>query len=404
VSGPRRVVYVVSRFPKTTETFIANEMLALRDLGHHVTIRSLVRETDQVVHPRVEELLGDVRYGNEGRLGHVARYLMWLGRRPAVLASLTLGTLWAHRRDPREATKSLWTVIVAASWTSQLRGNPPDHVHAHWATYPALGAMTMHRLGDHRYSFTAHAHDIQLPNPELARKAALASAVVTISEFNRDLIARLCPALDRARIHVVHCGVAPDRFSASPASGADPPIVVCVGGLVPYKGQRHLVEAARVLAAQGVAVRFRLIGDGPDRAMLAQECAEVPSVELVGRLPADQVAEELRRATMMVLPSVVLPTGQMEGIPVALMEAMAMGRPVVSSRLSGIPELIIHDETGLLCSPGDAHELAAAVSALINDPARAQLLADAGRRHVVKQFNERLEVLKLIELFTSAGD
>jgi colanic acid/amylovoran biosynthesis glycosyltransferase len=401
---PLGLVYVVSRFPKTTETFVANEILALRELGHDVTICSLIRERDQVVHPRVSGLLGDVRYGSDGKAGHLCRYVGWLARRPRQMASLTLGTLWANRSHPLEAIKSLWMVVVAASWTRQMRDVRIDHVHAHWATYPALGALVMHRLGGHRYSFTAHAHDIQLPNPQLCAKAGSAAAVVTISEFNRHLIARLCPALPHDRIHVVHCGVDPSRFPAGPASDAHPPIVVCVGALVAYKGQRHLVEAARILAARGVAARFRLIGDGPDRAWLEQACADVPSIELVGRLPADRVADELRAATMMVLPSVALPTGQTEGIPVALMEAMAMCRPVVSSRLSGIPELIVHDRTGLLCAPGDAGELAAAVAALIEDPARARKLAEAGRDHVEAHFDEQCEVLKLVELFTALCD
>ncbi|MGE3329218.1 MAG: glycosyltransferase family 4 protein [Acidimicrobiia bacterium] len=406
-----RVAYLVSRFPKTTETFIANEILGLIAQGHEVIIHSLITETDQVIHPGVEKLLAGVRYGDRDRVSTLLAAARWAVRRPMATARLLRLVVGAHARQPGEMGKYLWQHAVACRWATQLRHDRVDMVHAHWATYPAYGAMVIGAMTGLPFTFTGHAHDIQLPNPTLPAKIEAAAAVVTISEYNRRLLQKLAPTADPRKIEIVHCGVDVAAFASRaaarrPATSNAPGTIVCVGALVPYKGQRVLVEACAQLKLRNVELRCRIVGDGEDRQALAEQIARLEvsdHVELVGRLPADRVAEELAAASVMVLPSVVLSSGQMEGIPVALMEAMAAGVPVISTRISGIPELVVDGETGLLVEPDDATALADAIESVLTDPAGAERRAVAGSALVAAQFDQATEVTRLVEIFARAA-
>jgi glycosyltransferase involved in cell wall biosynthesis len=245
----------------------------------------------------------------------------------------------------------------------------------------------------------------------LPAKIDAAASVVTISEYNRRLLQKLAPTVDPRKIEVVHCGVdvaafAPRAAARRPPAAHAPGIIVCVGALVPYKGQRVLVDACAQLKLRGVELRCRIVGDGEDRQALSDQIARLEvsdHVELVGRLPSDRVVDELAAASVMVLPSVVLSSGQMEGIPVALMEAMAAGVPVISTRISGIPELVIDGETGLLVEPGDATALADAIESVFADPAGAERRAAAGSALVAAQFDQATEVTRLVDIFARAA-
>lgn len=393
------VVYLVSRFPKVTETFILNEIVELRRRGVPVVVRALARTTEDVVQPEVVGLLTDAGFGERSPLRLLAAQLAWLRRRPRTLVRLWRRVVVGHARSPRELAKAVLTTAAAVHWALDLRDLPVLRLHAHWATHPTLAARVIGELTGLPYGFTSHAHDIYGPNPALRDKLAHADLAVTISDFNRDLLLRrFGAAADHVR--VVRCGVDRAAFRPTPArpSPLTPLRLLCVASLTEYKGHRHLLDALTVLRAEGVPVECVLVGDGPLRADLEAQVERLGlggQVVFAGRRPAPEVRRRLVECDVFVLPSVLAPGGMMEGIPVALMEALASGRPAVASRLSGIPELVVDRQTGLTVPPGDAPALAAALLELHRDEALRARLSEAGPRRVAEDFDLHDNVAQL---------
>ncbi|MCA9969914.1 MAG: glycosyltransferase, partial [Anaerolineales bacterium] len=224
---------------------------------------------------------------------------------------------------------------------------------------------------------------------------------------NRDYLARVVGPWVRARTHVVHCGIAPEAYqprAAQAAVGKRPLRILHVGSLQPYKGQTYLVEACARLRQRGVPFDCRIVGGGALRAALQRQIDRLglaDAVQLLGPLPQDAVARLLPTADCYVQPSIVTPAGKMEGIPVALMEALACRVPVVATALSGVPELVAHGETGYLVPPADAAALADALAGVHAAPAAAWETAVAGRERVLREFNLAHNVVALADLFAA---
>jgi glycosyltransferase involved in cell wall biosynthesis len=221
-----------------------------------------------------------------------------------------------------------------------------------------------------------------------------------------------CGRLAPAKLDILHVGVdttlfSPGQVAAEAVAPPDTPLgIVCVGTLHEVKGQVHLVRACAVLRDRGVDVACRIIGRGPDEPMLRRTIDQLglrDVVTLVGPLARDGVIDELRRADVLVAPSVISARGQKEGIPVVLMEAMSCGLPVVASRLSGIPELVEHERSGLLVTPGRPEELADALARLAGDPELRGRLGSAGRSTIERDFDLRTNATKLVRLFERAA-
>ena len=382
----------MSRFPKLSETFVLGEILALERRGVRVEVYPLLRERPAVRHPEADAIAERARYTSFLSPGVVASQLYWLRRRPraylGALRDVATGT-WGSANFFAGALAIFPKVAHAAR---SMRAEGVTHVHCHFANHPAVAGLVISRLTGIPYSFTAHGSDLHVERRMLPRKVTEAAFVVAISEDNRRVILADCGAEHGGKVHVVHTGVDTALFRPRPVRGVrnDPLTVVCVGTLHEVKGQAGLLEACRLLAAEGVDFRCRLIGDGPDRDALARQIAEAGLAErvaLVGPLTRGEVAGELIGADVLVAPSVPTRRGKREGIPVVLMEAMASGVPVVASRLSGIPELVEDGVCGLLVPPGDASALAAALRRLAADPALRQSLGDAGRARILSDFD-----------------
>ncbi|MGZ6642073.1 MAG: glycosyltransferase [Solirubrobacteraceae bacterium] len=386
------VAYVMSRFPKISETFILTEILALQQRGVRVEIYPLLRERAALVHPDAAALTARARYVPFLSGAVLASQLHWLRRRPGAylgaLRDVAAGT-WGSANFLLGGLAVFPKVAHAARLMQQDR---VVHVHCHFANHPALAGLVVGRLTGLPYSFTAHGSDLHVERRMLPEKVAEAAFVATVSEFNRRLIVSECGGRFAEKVHVVRAGVdthlfAPNGRHARPAG---PLRVLCVGTLHEVKGQAHLIEACRLLAADGVGIACRLVGDGPDRAMLERRAATAGlegRVVLVGALTREQVSAELAAADVLVAPSVPTRAGKREGIPVVLMEAMSSGLPVVASELSGIPELVEHDVSGLLVAPGDAAGLASALRRLAGDPALRRRFGAGGRRRVLDGFD-----------------
>ena len=396
-----KVAYVVSRFPHVTETFVVRELNGVDSAADlELELFSLFPAVDATLHPSASGWVARLRRGSTwGALRSVA---WWLCRHPRALLSATATVVRAFARKPRRLARALVTIAVASDHALAMRRLGVEHVHAHFANYPALAAWTVARLVGPSYSFTAHAHDIFRDQSFLRRLVADARFVVTISDFNR---AFLQPYnLQATPIHVVHCGVDtarwPVRLRAAPAQG--PVRALCVARLEEKKGHRVLLRALGEADGGLERVELDLVGPGALRAeleALARELELGARVRFHGALREPEVAALLDCADLFVLASIVERSGFMEGIPVALMEALAAGVPVVATRLSGVPELVRDGETGLLAEPGNTISLRAALERSISEPAASRRRAAAGRRLVEREFDAGASAARMAELF-----
>jgi glycosyltransferase involved in cell wall biosynthesis len=400
---PPRLLYLVSLFPCWSETFIVREIAALIAAGADVRILSLKPPSEKLVHPEAERLLPRVRHPPSPGLAALRRAAALVAH-PRALSSLALALGRALGRRPIELAKSLEAVARAIEQLDWIRQFDPDLVHAHWASYPSTAAMMLGRLLGKPFGFTCHAHDIFVHDHLLREKIESAAVPVTISRYNVEWLAAQVTARARDRMKVVHCGVDLPTWTFK-ETGREEDLILTVGRLDPIKGFEILIDALAELKRRGRRFRCQVIGEGPLRRDLEaridrERLSEL--VELVGARPQTEVRAALSAATIFALPSLIAPDGDRDGIPVSLMEAMAAGAPVVSTRVSGIPELIEEEREGLLVSPGDSRALADALTRLLDDAALRRRLATGARAKVEREFDAAREANKLLELFAHA--
>ncbi len=353
------------------------------------------------VHPAAEPWRGRLRRPRTPEA--IRAMLWWLSRSPSRLLG-SLGTVViAYCRRPALLVRALATVPVAAAHARTVADRGVDRLHAHTATYPLLAAWLCHRLTGVPYSFTAHAHDILMDQSFLRRRLAAADFAVAISDFNRGFLAAY--GGDRATpVYVIRCGIDLPAYRFRPrAPNPDGPVrALCVAGLKDYKGHRFLFEALAGADSGLARVSVDLVGDGPLRRELEQLVHELgldSRVRFHGSLPEAEVRALLDAADLFALPSVITPSGVTEGLPVVLVEAMAAGVPVVATRVAAVPELITHEETGLLAEPGNAEELRAAIRRLLEDPSAAARRAEAARSLVERDYDVKRSAATLARLF-----
>ena len=394
---PERVLYLVSLFPCWSETFIVREIERFVERGVDVHILSLRPPTETLVQKRAEALLDRV-IGPRSALREAPTVLLETLLHPLAVATVALQLVANLWRQPEALAKSAVAIWRGLAAMPAIRRFDPQWLHAHWATYPSTVAWALSRISGIPFSFTAHAHDIFVEDQLLAPKIADAALVATISRYNVRHLARWGAERAGDRMQVVHCGVDFSELAENlDRRSADH--LVTVGRLDPIKGFDVLVAALGLLARRGVAFRCTVIGEGPLRPMLeAQVRAEglESRVALVGAKPQEFVRAALDDAAVFVMPSVPTPEGNQDGIPVALMEAMATGGAVVSTRVSGIPELVNDGRNGLLVAPGDAAALAEALQRLFGDAALRRELGRAARATVAAEFDARREADQLL--------
>ena len=403
----------MSRFPKLTETFVLYEMLAVEAAGAEIEIYPLRRQREVIMHPEARPLMSRAHFSPLLSLPILGANLRALGRRPALYLTTLLVLLRKNWGSRRYLAGAIGLFPKAVYLSSRMRSDGITHVHAHFASHPAAAAFVVHRLTGIPYSFTAHGSDLHRDRHMLSEKVAAAAFVVCISEYNREVVLAECGRERASKVAVIYCGIDPAVFHPNgsqeieaPRNRADrPPLrILCIGTLHPVKGQSVLLAACQKLVESGVAVACDLVGDGPDRNELARQArAAGLDVRFHGHVTRAEVAELLHATDLVAAPSVPTRDGRREGIPVALMEAMASGVPVVASRLSGIPELVDDERTGLLVPPGDAAALARAIGRLHADPGLRQRLAAAGRARVVQAFDLRTNAALLLEQIARAS-
>lgn len=387
------VAYIMSRFPKISETFILYEIVELQRQGVDVEIFPLLRQREHVTHAEAEALVQKTHYSRPLSWEMLEAQVYWLVGNPRGYLQAWFDAIRYNAASRKFLLRALAVVPTAALMAKRMRRLRIQHVHAHWATHPALAAYVIRLLTGLPYSFTSHAHDIYVERERsmLKEKIRDAAFTVTISDYNLRLLDGLFGAAATDKTHVIHCGVDLSVFQP-PADrpAGDPFTIVCVGALEEKKGQQHLIDACARLRDAGRHVRCLLIGEGDDRAELEAQIARHglgDTVTLLGFQPRAEVSRILADADAVVMPSVVMASGKQEGIPVALMEALAVERPAVATNISGIPELIVDGETGLLVPERDSAAIAAALTRLMDNPDLCRQLGTAGRAKVLREFD-----------------
>ncbi len=400
-----RIAYFINQYPKVSHSFIRREILALEGQGFNI-LRIALRGWD-----------ADLVDAEDVRERELTRYvlqagtiaLMWAILRIVVTRPLRFFTalklaLRMSIRADRPWPFHLIYLAEACRIIPWLKEYKAHHVHAHFGHNSAEVVMLVHAMGGPSYSFTVHGTEA-FDKPEFLRlgeKVKHAAFVVTISSFGRSQLYRWTNHADWHKVHVVHCGLE-QAFHDVPAVPIPvAPRVVCVGRLSEEKGQLLLLEAVSRLVRKGINIELVFAGDGEMRTELEsmiQHYKLQGNVKITGWISSDQVREEILAARALVLPSFA------EGLPVVIMEAMALRRPVLATYIAGIPELVRAGVDGWLSPAGDVEALASALEALLASPVEVlERMGEAGRQRVLERHSVEVEARKLAQLFHSVSN
>lgn len=398
-----RIAYIVTRFPKLSETFVFREVLELRKQGAEVACFSIHRPLPEPVPADAQHLLHETTYLWPPQ---PARFLFGVAKLAVTRPRKFFGTLklFVQQAPKNFAGLKRFTLhFLEGAYLAHLclrRGI--EYIHAHFANGPSSVAMAASALSDIPFGFTCHAQDIYSDPLMLELKIDQAQLPLTISQYNRAHLLENYALEYPAKLRVQRVAVDLAHFEpAPPAEKDDAPLILAVGRLVPKKGFVHLIRACARLQESGIDFRCQIVGEGPERetlqaAILAHKLEE--KVRLLGA--QTDVKKYLQRADVFVMPCVLDDNGDRDGIPTTLMEAMAMQVPVISTRVSGIPELVQHERTGLLVAPAEIEELTQAICRLIVDEKLRHELARQGRRHIELHHNLETNTEQLLRNIT----
>lgn len=416
---PLRVGYIVRSFPRLSQTFILNEVLALEASEVQVRIFSCTNPRESVIQPQVEAVRAQVDYLEEAQ--QRSRWpILWEHLLLLMLVPLRyLRTLWYVARhtdfDEGYTASSRYVCFMQAVYLTQLlrrerdgRG-AIDHLHAHFAHDPTLIAHLVHLLTGISFTFTAHARDIyQIPQSALAERIRSAQAVVTCCDVNVDYFKSVVPATHHAKLHVIHNGINLNDFQPAAVceDTAAPPLILSASRLVEKKGFLDLLAACQRLRERNEDFRCLIYGEGPlsgEMESLIRQLELDDYVTLAGVCTQQDLRQIMPQASVFALTPFVTQDGDRDGVPTVLAEAMACGVPVVSTTVAGIPELVAHGHNGLLAAPHQVDEIAASLSTLLNDQTMRRQFGQAARTKIVEQFNLQAGARQLAGLFSTAA-
>ena len=399
------VAYYLSRFPKLSETFILREMCALRENGVDVQIFSVLPpQPASTMHPQVHTLLPYVHYSPYlFSLQLLLAQLFFFFRTPRRYFLALQHLIWQSAPEPKTLLVALALFPKSVYFARQLKGLGVDHIHAHFIWLNAISGQVAADLLGLPLSLHAHAWDIFRRHPKCVRRQlALATCVVTVSQYHRQFLISLSnnPELD---VRIVHYGLDPSQFVPATRSENDQPIqIISVGRLVEKKGFAYLVEACGILAKKGIPFRCLIVGEGPDRSIeqLINENGLQDRITLKGARNISEITELYRSSDIFALPCMVARSGDRDGMPNVLLEAMAMQLPVITTPVTGNPELVQDHVNGLLVPERDAQALAMALESLIADPELRSRLGAAGRQTILAGFDIHSTALQMLEIFS----
>lgn len=394
MSMDRRIGYVLKMYPRFSETFVVNEILALERQGLNLDIFSLRPPNDSHFH----ETLSEVRAG-----------VTFVANQPVKSIDL-----WSDWHEAASMLPELWPTIATAGdydvrdvhqavlLACRVKRSGLEHLHAHFADIATNVAHLAARMTGISYSFTAHAKDIfhqDVNSDRLRQQIQDAAYVITISDYNHRLLSELCPEA-ATKIHRIYNGLDLIKYPYSNQPGRSPE-VVAVGRLVEKKGFDILINACRILRDEGMRIPCRIIGSGAQKAALQQQIEALALQDLVrleGPMTHGRIIETVSAARLFAAPCIVGSDGNRDGLPTVLLEAMALGTPCISTDVTGIPELLDDGETGLCVPQRDAGALAQAILRLHQDSQLAHRLAINARARIEKDFDNQKTSLQIAQL------
>lgn len=396
----RAIGYLCSEYPAISHTFIFREIESLRKAGMTVHTASIRKPSNLQVMTSAEqaEAAGTLMVLSTPLPLMLGAHLHCLKKNPAGylrMAATSLKLLFSGPKSPIKAVAYFAEAAILLQW---IHRHGITHIHEHFANPTAIVAILMKSYGGVSYSISVHGPDIfyTVDSAMLAEKIRHAAFVRCISHYCRSQIMRISEPQTWHKHHIVRCGVDPDQYTPRPEPHNSVPSILCVGRLVPAKGQYILLEACALLKKEGLRFQLTIIGEGPDKLILEKAAASGNmngSVTFTGALGQDKVRDYYDRADLFVLASFA------EGVPVVLMEAMAKEIPVISTRITGIPELIEHEKEGLLATPGDEKDLACQIRKLLNNPQQRRDLGVSGRKKVMTLYNQHANNQEMVTLF-----
>ena len=395
MSPERPVAYVLGTFPQASQTFIAREIRGLRQLDVPLLVFALGRRDQAALEEPDRAWYRDVRFAPlPFGWATATSNLHFIVRAPG-LYWRTLMSLLRLRHRPRVLALRAFALMLTGAWIAREieRAGGCRQVHAHFALAQTEVAMAVSGLLGCPFSFTAHARDIYGTPSALEEKIRAAAVVVTCTAYNVDYLRGLCPDVPSGRFRLIYHGVDVEALDAAGGragrmAGREP-IVLAAGRLIEKKGFDTLVAACAELEGRGVAFRCRILGTGPLEQALRQQIESTGMshrIELPGWMAPEAVVREFAAATVFTMPSRISDTGDRDGIPNVVLEAMAAGLPVVATDVSGIPEAVLHGETGLLVKPDVPKALADALEQIVTNPRLAAELGGSGTTRVRTQF------------------
>jgi colanic acid/amylovoran biosynthesis glycosyltransferase len=393
-----RIGYVLKVYPRFSETFIVNEILAHEAAGAVVEIFALRPPTEGRFHEQLAQVRAPVTY-----LTHQGQRASELWNRVRAAAAADPG-FWARLAPAQH--EDFHDVAQALALVELVRERGINHLHAHFASVATTVARLAARLAEVPYSFTAHAKDLfhEAVDPrDLRCKLADASAVVTVSDYNVSYLGTRFGA-DAAAVRRVYNGLDLARFPCA-APAERPQRIVAVGRLIEKKGFAVLVDACALLRDQGRSFECLIVGAGEGRTALETQIVRrglARQLSLLGPRPQGEVATLVQSAAVFAAPCVVGADGNRDGLPTVLLEAMALGTPCVATDVTGIPELITDGVSGLLVAQRDPAALAAALTRLLDDQALRLRLAAAARRRIEADFDSAQTSAELRAIFAGA--
>lgn len=402
----KKILYIVSVFPATSATFILNEMLMLKEKGYKIKIVSLRKPINQIYQNGVEEFEEDIIYVphikqslNEG-LKLISSNFKYLIYNPIKYIK------GLYKASKGKSTNLIYDYIRAVYLVNYLNNSEIDHIHSQFAHGPTTIAYYLNMLTGKKFSFTCHAVDIfvQSNSKTLEEKINKAEFVATISNYNVGFIEnKLINKNLVGKLNVVRCGINPQDYKPlEKPKYNEVKKIFSVGRFVEKKGFKYLIDALKIISDKGINFQCNIVGDGPlfnEINEKVQQLKLTKKINLIGQADSQKIKDYLSNSDMFVLPCTKATNGDMDGIPVSLMESMAYKLPVVSTNISGIPELVIDGKNGLIVEEKNSEKLADAIEKLILNKDIRLKYGENGRKHIIDEFGLEVNIAKLSNLF-----
>ncbi len=399
-----KIAYLVNQYPSVSHSFIRREIQSLEKNGLEIARYAVRSNLKDLVDPGDIEEHGKTRgLLNDSKVGILLMVFKTLLFSPIRFIKAFFSAIKMGMRSDRGVLNHIFYFVEACVVANWVRQDAVDHIHAHFGTNSATLALLVKMLTGTPFSFTVHGPE-EFDKPEflsIARKIEESTFVAAISSFGKSQLFRQIEEKYWDKVKIVHCGLEESYFGEPHIPAPDAPNFVCVGRLCEQKGQLILLRAANELKKQGKDFHLTLVGDGPMRRDLEQYMAAHDlegNVTITGWMSSDEVKQELIKARAMVLPSFA------EGLPVVIMEAMALRRPPITTYIAGIPELVIDGENGWLVTAADVDGLTRAMSkALTTTTVELDAMGEKAHTRVKERHNIETEAAKLKRHFVSAA-